>query len=550
MENSKYGLNPIQRSQMNTSGSNFASRIASMPREEQKDNLSSMSNRPSSRPGSRRSNNILPSTSQVIGEGGEGDFDVSLGVFNPRTDEKSLVATLKADILQIQDDINKIDLDRRIRNVATQPDILKKGHMSAFKKFLGANSDVNIRDAIDSRLAVCTDVGRLTNSLGVTNSDDGLRKIFKAILLFDLFVSKLTEYEIISFLKYDEVFQGLSRSSNAGASQLAAMNAGVHVGRFNITIANLERFFEIIGVASKLSKGESTTPTRAAVKLNGLQDLGDALFNLKIAGVDGDSSRRLGTELLGLLTNNGRGTETPKSKGEDASKYVQELRQLQATLEAQQKEKQDLVTERDSLKQRIQEFEKNVMSLQEEIAVLKAELSKNRENVIESPKVNQKKREDRSLITKDESELINRANYYSNIVDEIKNMFDERYARLEANSAKISYEIVSMKAQLEELRARNDFLEKEVKTKEREREQIVESFRLRGHNEDTFESVLKEEFSRMQRGYESKVKALQEEVANIKRERGRQIIDLQNTLAREKDGRELLLKKLSLYVKP
>lgn len=67
--------------------------------------------------------------------------------------------------------------------------------------------------------------------------------------------------------------------------------------------------------------------------------------------------------------------------------------------------------------------------------------------------------------------------------------------------------------------------------------------------EDTYENALREETEMMKKGFEMKIKKLQDEVLAVKKERNNELIELRANLQREKDSRELLLRKLQIYTK-
>jgi hypothetical protein len=68
-------------------------------------------------------------------------------------------------------------------------------------------------------------------------------------------------------------------------------------------------------------------------------------------------------------------------------------------------------------------------------------------------------------------------------------------------------------------------------------------------SDDTFEAALREQFASMKTAFEDKIKQLNDAVQQTKREKGREIIEIRQELSREKDSRELLLRKLQLYTK-
>ena len=67
--------------------------------------------------------------------------------------------------------------------------------------------------------------------------------------------------------------------------------------------------------------------------------------------------------------------------------------------------------------------------------------------------------------------------------------------------------------------------------------------------EDSYENALREETEMMKKGFENRIKKLQEDVVTAKREKANEIVDLRANLQREREGRELLLRKLQIYSK-
>ena len=78
---------------------------------------------------------------------------------------------------------------------------------------------------------------------------------------------------------------------------------------------------------------------------------------------------------------------------------------------------------------------------------------------------------------------------------------------------------------------------------------MIEFLKLHYRKEDTYENALREETEMMKKGFELKVKKLQDDVMNVKRERSNELIELKANLQREREGRELLLRKLQIYTK-
>ena len=66
-------------------------------------------------------------------------------------------------------------------------------------------------------------------------------------------MTKYTEYEILVFLKYEEVFNSLaSKTLTPQTSRLNNLSSGISVTRFHPALANLERIMDLYSICSKL----------------------------------------------------------------------------------------------------------------------------------------------------------------------------------------------------------------------------------------------------------------------------------------------------------
>lgn len=68
-------------------------------------------------------------------------------------------------------------------------------------------------------------------------------------------------------------------------------------------------------------------------------------------------------------------------------------------------------------------------------------------------------------------------------------------------------------------------------------------------DENTFESALREQFENMKVGFEDKIKNLSTEIQHVKKEKSLENLELRRELTREKENRDLLLRKLQIYTK-
>ena len=67
---------------------------------------------------------------------------------------------------------------------------------------------------------------------------------------------KYTEYEILSFLKYDDSFASLMKKSTLQHNPRTASLGGIiNVQRFQVALANLDRLSDLFSIASKVVSG-------------------------------------------------------------------------------------------------------------------------------------------------------------------------------------------------------------------------------------------------------------------------------------------------------
>ncbi len=123
----KYPLNPIQRNTFSREGIRLPSR-----------------DKTSGTPEIRKSTTLTASQQNFYKSGGRDPLnestssadDLMLSSLNIAIDETGFISTLKADILQLQEEINRMDLDGKIRNSLTS-DIMKFSSNVYNVNFLG-----------------------------------------------------------------------------------------------------------------------------------------------------------------------------------------------------------------------------------------------------------------------------------------------------------------------------------------------------------------------------------------------------------------------------
>lgn len=68
-------------------------------------------------------------------------------------------------------------------------------------------------------------------------------------------------------------------------------------------------------------------------------------------------------------------------------------------------------------------------------------------------------------------------------------------------------------------------------------------------DDNSFESALREQFENMKVGFEDKIKSLSVEIQQVKKDKSLEALELRRELAKEKENRDLLLRKLQIYTK-
>jgi len=56
------------------------------------------------------------------------------------------------------------------------------------------------------------DIEKILESMQVKSADEGLKKILKQVSILEIMINKLTEFEILTFLQYDDTFGTLTKN--------------------------------------------------------------------------------------------------------------------------------------------------------------------------------------------------------------------------------------------------------------------------------------------------------------------------------------------------
>lgn len=111
--------------------------------------------------------------------------------------------------------------------------------------------------------------------------------------------------------------------------------------------------------------------------------------------------------------------------------------------------------------------------------------------------------------------------------------------------------MLDSKILIDSLRSKVIESEQKVQTLQEEKKKIADVIHKNPKNkdeDDRFEDVLRDEFQNMQIGFEMKIENLTEALTNFKKEKGREILDIKQQMAREIETKNLLMKKLSAFI--
>jgi hypothetical protein len=127
---------------------------------------------------------------------------------------------LKSELSAIQEDISQLDIDKKIR---LGESTLEKGYVLTLKKWL--------RD-VQSTTEKEEDEIRILKHMNVNDLSSGFKKLWKVVGLLDSMIVRSTELQVISLLKYDDLFYSLCKDYTPVTKKLSALSQGFNAGTF------------------------------------------------------------------------------------------------------------------------------------------------------------------------------------------------------------------------------------------------------------------------------------------------------------------------------
>ena len=154
--------------------------------------------------------------------------------------EPVIATFLKGEVAAIEEEINLLDKDRRLRQGETG---LQKGYVTTLRKWLQNNQTFPEREDEDIKVL---------KYLNVDNYESGFRKLWKVLGHLDLTISKVTELEIINFLLYDEMFDNLGKDSPRSCNLLSHIsNNGYSPCSFHVSQIIMDRSKDLYAACRK-----------------------------------------------------------------------------------------------------------------------------------------------------------------------------------------------------------------------------------------------------------------------------------------------------------
>ena len=124
-----------------------------------------------------------------------------------------MIATfLRGEVAAIEEEINLLDKDRKLRQGETG---LQKGYVTALRKWLQSNQTFPEREDDDVKIM---------KYLGVDSYEGGFKKLWRVLGHLDLTISKITELQVIHFLRYDEMFNDIGKDSQRTTNLLSQIS--------------------------------------------------------------------------------------------------------------------------------------------------------------------------------------------------------------------------------------------------------------------------------------------------------------------------------------
>ncbi|CAD8177683.1 unnamed protein product [Paramecium octaurelia] len=452
-------------------------------------------------------------------------------------DENTFITTMKAELLQIQEEINKLDIDGRIRN----NDPRQEYRLQQLKKWVAQNSTSKF--ALDKLNNI--EISQLLTVLDVRSLEEAVVKLYKFISIMDSIIMKITEYEAVHLIKFDELFGSLCPNYQENLQQISVL-------KFPVSIANLNRMTELYQVKLDRNQPQRITNDQMLLKQNKQKD--DQILELN------KTIKQLQLQLQASL----KGNNNSKISQDSTQQIDQIKNQYEIKL---QKQSEDLTLKNDkeiqNLQSQIEQFQKQLIQLknhyEKQISELVSQNLQEQMNIksqyedkLQQQQQSSQIQTQKQITTSSQSNnVVKDHNYYQKILDKAQQEYNEGLQTLKNDLIKLSNQLLEkqtiiegLQREIQQWKEANDRLNK-VK------DEIYLQFQKRYTTEEQFsnsyEAALKLEFDTMKKAFEQKIQKYQQDLESQRRESGKQLNEIRIQLEREQETKKLLMNKLNLY---
>ncbi|KAL4427515.1 hypothetical protein ABPG74_015218 [Tetrahymena malaccensis] len=513
--------------------------------------------------------------------------------------EQQIITFIKGEISMIQQEINEYDKDVKIRN-NSQKQEFNKGHLNILKRWLLQNSRpiLKYQEIMSQEFIKFINPDILAEQIKVENKDQCIQKLYRIIQGLDLFLFKLTEYLTITFIKYEDFISKNLPLDSQLQNRVNNLIKGAQIFPNNISFIHQDRFNQLqkhyqtkmqeqlqtkiqnnkssgipfninsdypkqeIKTTSELIKYLESLKPNTLLNSDYMKQIKNSLshieqFNFQIQEekihkyqVSQQQFKvqidQLEKQVIFLQSENEKiKLNNQKQLDDQEEKHIKEVEIMQNDIQQQiQLQIQEKVN---SLNQKIKDQETQMNKLQtqyyEMIHKPQDKQIQNHQNLKEVNKENQQNQRENN---EDQQKKIN-------LIDEVKLEYSKIIENLRKESADFKQKYTDMKINCEttyqELLNVKQLLIQAQKEKEEIQFKFSQKFMSKQEFTDTFEQALKEEFKRMKKSFEDRIERLNQDIITLKRDKHKSINDMKQQLDREIETKNLLMKKLSIYIK-
>ncbi|CAD8100085.1 unnamed protein product [Paramecium sonneborni] len=461
-------------------------------------------------------------------------------------EENTFISTMKAELQLIQEEINKLDIDGRIRN----NDPRQEYRLQQLKKWVAQNSQSKLTFEKLNNI----DISQLLTILDVRTLEEAVVKLYKFISIMDNLIMKITELEAIHMIKFDELFGSLCPNYQENLQQISVL-------KFQISIANLNRMAELYQVKQDKNQSQkiSNDNNNNQIMLKQIKQKDDQINDLN------KTIKQLQLQLQTLM----KGNNNNNNNNNNNQISLEQIEQIRNEYELKLQKQSEILTQKhekeiETLQSQIEQFQKQLLQLknhyEKQISDLVSQNQQEQLNIKSQyeDKLQQQQQSQKQIQSNTQSNtqqqnngVAKDHNYYQKILDKAQQEYNEKYKILENDINKLRNQILEkqtiIESQQREIQQWKETIDRLNKVKDEIYQQFQKRYTTEEQFSNSYEAALKLEFETMKKAFEQKIQKYQLDFESQRRESGKQINEIRIQLEREQETKKLLLNKLSLY---